>query len=108
NEFNIINNGLGKHKGTSCRYYSCIWVQRKAQEMKSHLVMKCRGRIVYSGISFSAFNNPFFEDYIKLLNPSYDLPKCIILASSILDAEAANIIIKVENELSKAKNLTLC
>ncbi|CAG8610956.1 10440_t:CDS:2 [Scutellospora calospora] len=167
-KFNVINNRLGKHKGTSCRYCPHTWVQRRAQEIKSHLAMKCRRRvsrevrirvlrdlqskfsksttpkkkksdysqlflnayydtkeaidkaketranqtlikwIVCSGISFSAFDNPFFENYTKLLNSGYDPPKHTILASSILDAEAVNIIIKVENELSKAKNLTLC
>ncbi|CAG8834947.1 7227_t:CDS:1, partial [Gigaspora margarita] len=54
------------------------------------------------------FNNPYFEDYTKALNPSYDPPKCTALATSILDSKAANIIIKVDKELFKAKNLTLC
>ena len=59
------------------------------------------------GISFSAFDNLYFKDYTKILNPGYNSSKRNALASSILDAEAANIILKIEKELSKAKNLTL-
>ncbi|CAG8692829.1 29860_t:CDS:2 [Racocetra persica] len=54
------------------------------------------------------FNNPFFEDFTRILNPGYDLPKHNALATSILDSEAASVLIKVDKELSKAKNLTLC
>src|SRR6185437_10500332 len=169
-EFNSINNGAGKHKGASCRYCPLKWSRGRAYEMKSHLAIKCKGKvpkeirmkvlrdlqsepispesttskkrkleysqlsvdayfnakeaidqakekranqtlikwIVSSGISFSAFDNPYFEDYTKALNPSYNPPKRTALSTSILDAEAANIIIKVDKELSKAKNLTLC
>ncbi|CAG8776803.1 15142_t:CDS:1, partial [Racocetra fulgida] len=64
--------------------------------------------IVYSGILFSAFDSPYFEDFIKMLNPGYNSPKRTTLATSILDAEAANILLKVEKELFKAKNITLC
>ncbi|CAG8842270.1 40040_t:CDS:2, partial [Gigaspora margarita] len=53
------------------------------------------------------FDNPYFEDYTKALNSIYDPPKYTALATSILDSEIANIIIKVDKELSKAKNLTL-
>ncbi|CAG8515676.1 10377_t:CDS:2 [Cetraspora pellucida] len=75
---------------------------------KVRVPREVRVKIVCSGILFSAFDNPFFKDYTKILNPGYDPSKRTTLASSILDSEAANIIIKVENELSKAKNLTLC
>ncbi|CAG8837328.1 32716_t:CDS:1, partial [Racocetra persica] len=64
--------------------------------------------IVYSGILFSAFDSPYFEDFTKLLNPGYNSPKRATLATSILDVEAANITLKIEKELLKSKNLTLC
>ncbi|CAG8806354.1 20578_t:CDS:2, partial [Gigaspora margarita] len=63
--------------------------------------------IVLSSILFLVFDNPYFKKYIKALNPSYEPPKCSDFATSILDIEAANIIIKIDMELSKAKNLTL-
>ncbi|CAG8695866.1 23794_t:CDS:1 [Cetraspora pellucida] len=174
NEYNMINNRLEKLKGASCKYCSALWARGRAQEMKAHLVMKCKRKvprkihikvlrdiqsadkptpsgssksttlkkrkqdynplsldsyynvikainkvkearankslirwIVSLGILFSAFDNLYFEDYIKILSPGYNSPNHYILASSILDAEAANIILKIEKELSKAKNLTL-
>ncbi|CAG8564405.1 17250_t:CDS:2 [Dentiscutata erythropus] len=64
--------------------------------------------IVYSGILFSAFDNLYFEDYTKMLNPGYSPPKRTTLATSILDIEAANITLKIEKELSKSRNLILC
>ncbi|CAG8794888.1 31792_t:CDS:2, partial [Racocetra persica] len=64
--------------------------------------------IVCSGISFSTFDSPYFEDFTKLLNPGYNSPKRTTLATSILDVEAANITLKIEKELLKSKNLTLC
>ncbi|CAG8801721.1 6077_t:CDS:2, partial [Cetraspora pellucida] len=86
-------------------YYDTKEVIDKAKETRANqLLIKW---IVCSDILFSAFDNFFFEDYTKILNPSYDPSKRTILASSILDSEMTNIIIKVENKLSKTKNLTL-
>ncbi|CAG8495617.1 1787_t:CDS:2 [Racocetra fulgida] len=62
--------------------------------------------IVCSGISFSAFDSPYFEDFTKILNPGYNSPKRTALTTSVLEVEAANIMLKVEKELSKSKNLT--
>ncbi|CAG8724006.1 36101_t:CDS:2, partial [Racocetra persica] len=143
-EFDTINNGAGKRKEASCRYCIQKWSRGRAYEMKSHLAIKCKGKvpkevriklfvdtyydvveaidkskekranqslikwIVSSGISFAAFDNPYFEDYTKALNPSYEPPKHTALATLILNAKVANIIIKIDKELSKAKNLTLC
>jgi len=87
-------------------YYDAKEAINKAKETRANQSLV--KWIVSSGISFSAFNNPYFEDYTKELNPGYNPPKRAALSTSILDAEAANIIIKIEQELSKAKNLTLC
>ncbi|CAG8749340.1 1573_t:CDS:2, partial [Racocetra persica] len=172
NEYDTIDNGRGRHKGARCRYCTMSWARGRAQEMKSHLAMKCKGRIpqetrikvlrdiqnedrptlsrtstvkkrkstysilsldayydtkeaidktkearankslikwiVCSGISFSAFDSPYFEDFTKILNPGYNSPKRTALTTSVLEVEAANIMLKVEKELSKSKNLTLC
>ncbi|CAG8800515.1 569_t:CDS:2, partial [Racocetra persica] len=79
-------------------YYDTIEAINKVKEARAN---KSLIRwIVSSGISFSAFDNSYFEDYIKILNPRYNSPKRYTLAASILDAEAANIILKIEKELS--------
>ncbi|CAG8455601.1 6980_t:CDS:2 [Dentiscutata heterogama] len=113
-EFNTINNEAGKHKGASCRYCKQKWSRGRAHEMKTHFVIKSIDKakekranqslikwIVSSGISFSAFDNPYFEDYTKALNPGYDPPKRSALATSILDTEAA--IENAKSELSYVK-----
>ncbi|CAG8782998.1 46228_t:CDS:2, partial [Gigaspora margarita] len=134
-EFNSINNGTGKHKGASLlrdiqskpispkliaskkrkleysqlsinAYFDAKEAIDKAKEKRAN--QSLIKWIVSSGISFLAFDNPYFEDYTKALNPSYDPLKRTALATSILDSKAANIIIKVDKELSKIKNLTLC
>ncbi|CAG8791181.1 22907_t:CDS:2, partial [Racocetra persica] len=120
-----------KHKSAKCKYCPALWTRGRAQDMRTHLTMKCKDAyfdtkeaidkdketrvnkslikwIVCSGILFSAFDSPYFEDFTKMLNPGYNSPKRTILAISILDVEAANILLKVEKKLSKAKNITLC
>ncbi|KAF0479574.1 zinc finger bed domain-containing protein 1-like [Gigaspora margarita] len=139
-EYDIINNGLGKHKGASCRYCPTSWARGRAQDMQSHLAMKCKGNIpreirikvlrymqsednpMPSGSTTlkKRKSNPLlsldaYYDTIEAIDKSKEaranksLIKWIVSsASSILDTEAANIILKIEKELSKAKNLTLC
>ncbi|CAG8774772.1 14695_t:CDS:2, partial [Gigaspora rosea] len=108
-EFNSINNGTEKHKGASCKvpkeirmkvlrdiqnaYFDAKEAIDKAKKKRAN--QSLIKWIVSSGILFSAFDNPYFEDYTKALNPSYDPPKRTDLTTSILDSEAANIIIKV-------------
>ncbi|CAG8672883.1 16350_t:CDS:2, partial [Dentiscutata erythropus] len=87
-------------------YYNTIEAIDKAKEARANQSLV--RWVVSSGISFSAFDNPYFEDFTKILNSEYNSPRRNILALSVLDAEAANIILKIEKELSKAKNLTLC
>ncbi|CAG8821195.1 19998_t:CDS:2, partial [Gigaspora margarita] len=92
-EFNIINNVVEKHKGVDLL---------KDLQSESELTTLKKENILNS------FDNPYFEDYTKVLNSSYELLKHTALATSILDTEAANIIIKMDKELLKANNLTLC
>lgn len=63
---------------------------------------------VCSGIPFVAADSPFFEDFTKSLNYAYNLPKRTALSTTHLEAEMANIVLKMEKEFSKGKNLTLC
>ncbi|CAG8649418.1 2703_t:CDS:2 [Dentiscutata heterogama] len=44
-EYDIINNGKGKHKGARCRYCTTSWTRGRAQDMKAHLGMKCKGKV---------------------------------------------------------------
>ncbi|CAG8632255.1 36816_t:CDS:2 [Gigaspora margarita] len=82
-EFNSINIGTGKYKEASYRY--C----KVPKEIRIKVLR-----------DIQTFDNSYFEDYTKALNSSYDLPKYTALAISILDSEAANIIIKVDKELN--------
>ncbi|CAG8805300.1 15243_t:CDS:2 [Gigaspora margarita] len=43
--YDAINSGKGKHKGACCRYCSLLWAREKAQNMKSHLALKCKGKV---------------------------------------------------------------
>lgn len=62
---------------------------------------------VCCGIPFSVVDSPFFHDFVKSLCFNYELPKRKILSTTLLDAETANITLKMEEELHQAKNLTL-
>ncbi|CAG8698551.1 hypothetical protein GLOIN_2v1788494 [Rhizophagus irregularis DAOM 181602=DAOM 197198] len=118
----------------------------KANEMKSHLAMKCKGYVpknvqlnflrkidnecessktssisiksnradkaltrwfVCSGIPFVAADSLYFKDFTKSLNSGYNLSKRTAFATTHLDGELANITLKIEKKLAKAKNLTL-
>ena len=169
-----INNGKGKHKRAICNFCHTSWSRGRANEMKSHLAIKCKGHVpkdirlnflreidneyesseipstsskkrkitsnqstlenyynndnndtidevksnradkalirwfVCSGIPFVAADSPYFEDFVKSLNSAYNPPKRTALATTQLDGELANITLKIEKELAKAKNLTLC
>ena len=52
-------------------------------------------------------DSPYFEDFTKTLNSRYNPPKRTALSTTYLNGKLANIILKIEKELSKAKNLTL-
>ncbi|RIA84985.1 hypothetical protein C1645_741920 [Glomus cerebriforme] len=43
--FDEINNGKGKHKGVICNFCDLTWSRGRANEMKSHLAIKCKGRV---------------------------------------------------------------
>jgi hypothetical protein len=62
---------------------------------------------VCCGIPFSVVDSPFFQDFVKSLCYKYKLPGRSTLSGSYLDAETANIALKIEDELRLLKNLTL-
>ncbi|CAG8780544.1 9598_t:CDS:10, partial [Dentiscutata erythropus] len=114
-KYDVVDNGKGKHRGACCRYCSTSWARGRAQDIKSHLALKCKERVprkvqtkLLWDIQISVFDCIYFKDYTKILNPGYNSPKRTSLASSILDKEAVNITLKIEKELSKSENLTLC
>jgi len=59
------------------------------------------------GIPFSVVDSPFFQDFVKSLCFEYKLPKRTTLSTTYLNAESANVILKIEEELRQSKNLTL-
>ncbi|CAG8830101.1 12529_t:CDS:2, partial [Cetraspora pellucida] len=67
-------------------YYNPKEAIDKAKEIRANKALI--KWIVWSGILFSAFDCPYFEDYIKILNYGYNSPKQTSLALSILDIEA--------------------
>jgi hypothetical protein len=62
---------------------------------------------VCCGIPFSVVDSPFFQDFVKSLCYKYELPGRTTLSGNYLDAEIANITLKIEEELRFSKNLTL-
>jgi hypothetical protein len=62
---------------------------------------------VCCGIPFAIVDSPFFQDFVKSLCFEYEPPKRTTLSTSLLNAEAANITLKIEEELRQSKNLTL-
>lgn len=62
---------------------------------------------VCCGIPFSIVDSPFFQDFVKSLCFEYEPPKRTTLSTNLLNAESANIMLKIEEELYQSKNLTL-
>ena len=62
---------------------------------------------VCCGIPFSVVDSPFFQDFVKSLCFEYKLPKRTTLSTTYLNTETANIVLKIEEELHKSKDLTL-
>ncbi|GBC01587.1 hypothetical protein RclHR1_04250003 [Rhizophagus clarus] len=62
---------------------------------------------VCCGIPFSVVDSPFFQDFVKSLCFEYELPKRTALSTTYLNEEAANILLKIEEELHESRNLTL-
>ena len=63
---------------------------------------------VYCGIPFAIINNPYFRNFLKLLQPGYMPPYKDALSGSLLNRKIARVIVKMEAELQKTHNLTLC
>ena len=81
----------------------------KIEEAKSNRADKALIRwFICSGIPFVAADSSYFKDFTKTLNSGYNPPKRTALTTTHLDGELANITLKIEKELAKAKNLTLC
>ncbi|GBB91130.1 hypothetical protein RclHR1_18270004 [Rhizophagus clarus] len=53
-------------------------------------------------------DSPYFDDFTKSLNSGYNPPKRTVLVTTHLDGKLANVTLKIEKELAKAENLTLC
>ncbi|CAF1481698.1 unnamed protein product [Rotaria sordida] len=63
--------------------------------------------VIMNGISFRTVNNDFFIEFVKKLNPSYDLPNRKKLAHEVLTQEVVYVENKNESLLAEAAHLTL-
>ncbi|CAG8730907.1 7199_t:CDS:1, partial [Acaulospora morrowiae] len=43
--YNQVNNGKGRHKGAICKFCREVWNRGRAQEMKYHTAIKCKGPV---------------------------------------------------------------
>ncbi|CAG8727244.1 3610_t:CDS:2, partial [Scutellospora calospora] len=82
----------------------------QSEPISSELATSKKRKSVYSQLPVDTYYDiKEAIDKAKETRANRSLIKWIVSsATSILDMEAANIIIKMERELSKAKNLTLC
>lgn len=62
---------------------------------------------VCCGIPFSVVDSPYFRDFAKSLYYGYEPPRRTTLSNNYLNAEIANISLKIEEELRHSTNLTL-
>jgi hypothetical protein len=63
--------------------------------------------VIMNGMAFRTVNNNFFAEFVKKLNPSYDLPGRKKLAHEVLTQEVVYVEIKNESLLAEAAHLTL-
>ena len=59
------------------------------------------------GVSFRVVESPFFIDFLKELNSSYNLPSRDTLTNRLLKRELGYVNLKVSKELDSTENLTL-
>ncbi|CAG8818721.1 12588_t:CDS:2 [Gigaspora margarita] len=62
---------------------------------------------VCCGVPFTIIDNPYFQDFLELLQPSYIPPHKDTLSGSVLDGKIVQVVVKMEAELQKTDNLTL-
>ena len=62
---------------------------------------------VCCGISFRIVESPFFVDFVKELNASYDPPSREILSGRLFESELGYVNSKINKELDNSDNLTL-
>lgn len=80
----------------------------KIDELKIENANKALIRLfVCCGIPFSIVDSPFFTNFTKSLCYGYEPPKRTTLSNRYLNAEIANITLKIEEELRNLTNLTL-
>ena len=63
--------------------------------------------VIMNGISFRTVNDNFFIEFVKRLNPSYDLPGRKKVAHEILTQELVYVENKNESLMAEAAHLTL-
>jgi hypothetical protein len=100
----MVSNDSSAHKQyTMDRFTSRIISYAEQQNIDRYLLRA----VIMNGISFRTVNNNFFVDFIKKLNPSYDLPDRKKLAKEVLTQEVVYVENKNESLIAEAAHLTL-
>ena len=77
------------------------------QERKANIETSLIKLFVCCELSWHLIKYPFFVEFVKQLNSSYDPPNRKTLASTLLDNEILRVHIKIYRILEKQNNLTL-
>ncbi|CAF3662746.1 unnamed protein product [Rotaria sp. Silwood1] len=96
-------NQLMSKQYTTDRFTSRIISYSEQQNIDRYLLRA----VIMNGILFRTINNDFFIEFIKQLNPSYDLPNRKKLAHELLTQEVVYVENKNESLLAEAAHLTL-
>ncbi|CAF0838120.1 unnamed protein product, partial [Didymodactylos carnosus] len=99
----ISDDSLSSKQYTMDRFTSRIISYSEQPSIDRYLLRA----IIMNGISFRTVNNSFFLEFVKKLNPSYDLPDRKKLAHEILIQELVHVEHKNETLIAEAAHLTL-
>lgn len=78
-----------------------------SQERKANIETSLIKLFVCCGLSWRLIEHPFFVEFVKQLNSSYDPPNRKTLASTLLDNEILRVHTKIYRIFEKQNNLTL-
>jgi len=104
---NIIKNNNDTQQSIQ-NQYSRNDNNNQLDELRVEKINKALIRLfICCGIPFSVVDSPFFIDFAKSLCYEYKAPKRTTLSTRYLNAEIADITLKIEEELRHLTNLTL-
>ncbi|KAF7333350.1 DUF659 domain-containing protein [Mycena venus] len=63
--------------------------------------------LIHANVAFQTAENPYLEDFLHDLRPTYDAPNRYPLSKTLLDAEASDVFLREAERLQNSKLLTL-